>query len=140
MKAGVVERWNQHAGPFGIRQDLFGFIDVIAIDPSRGSRTGAILAVQACPGPRLSDHLAKITTTQPARDNALAWLRAGGRIEVWAWRKTKLHRGGKAIRWTPRVVELSMPDFELSAPTHNSFLSDPLPRLENGHRCPHVAG
>lgn len=28
LVCAIVEKWNMHAGPFGIRQDLFGIIDV----------------------------------------------------------------------------------------------------------------
>jgi hypothetical protein len=47
----VVERWNPHAG---VRQDLYGFIDVLAI------REGETLAVQACARGSVSERLTKI--------------------------------------------------------------------------------
>lgn len=103
MVAEVVQKWNQYAGPFGRRKDLFGFVDVLALDPSRPGE--GFLGVQACAGGDLARHLEKIRTE--CRENAEAWLRAGGRIEVWAWRKVKLRRGGKAMRWAPRVVEVT---------------------------------
>ena len=31
---GIVERFNPYAGPHGIRQDLFGIIDVVALYPN----------------------------------------------------------------------------------------------------------
>jgi len=42
---------------------------------------------------------------------------AGGRIQVWGWRKTKLKRGGKAMRWTARVVEVGL-DFAIDKAEH----------------------
>lgn len=42
-KCAIVEKWNAYAGPLGIRQDLFGIIDVIALDPQRG-----VVGVQSC--------------------------------------------------------------------------------------------
>ena len=38
----VVERFNAYAGPFGIRQDAFGVIDVLALAP------GHIVGIQCC--------------------------------------------------------------------------------------------
>jgi hypothetical protein len=74
---GVVERWNPHAR---IRQDLFGFVDLVVVDDEPG-----VLAVQATSGANVASRLRKIReleTGAPAR-----WLRAGNRIEVWGWRK-----------------------------------------------------
>lgn len=96
--AAVTERWNPHAH---IRQDLFGFIDVLAIHPERGT-----LAIQATSGSNLSKRVAKIR----AEANALIWLHAGRgyhQIEVWAWRKLKVKRRGKAIRWVPKIQEIT---------------------------------
>lgn len=99
---GIVERFNQHAGPFGIRQDLFGFIDIIALDPERG-----IIGVQSC-GQAFSEHYRKIT--EERYQECFEWLRCGGKVELWGWRKVKLKRGGKAMRWSPRVVEITTGD------------------------------
>lgn len=86
--AEVTERWNSHAG---IRQDLFGFIDVLAV---RGSET---LAVQATSAPNVSSRVTKIG------DSPLvgAVREAGWTIRVWGWAKV----GG---RWTlKRDVDVS---------------------------------
>ena len=53
----MVERWNQYAK---VRQDLFGFVDILAVRPNE------ILAVQACAG---ASHAAR-------RDKILAEPRA----------------------------------------------------------------
>lgn len=104
--AGIVERFNQFVGPHGIRQDLFGFIDLIAVYPDERGITG----VQCCAGSGISAHRTKIMENE----HAPAWLVAGGRIELWAWRKVSLKRGGKAMRWAPRVEVFELKDGELA--------------------------
>lgn len=102
----VVEKWNQYVGPHGIRQDLLGIIDIIVLDPVRG-----FVGIQACGGSGFSAHYKKLT--QENAESSIAWLSTpGGRLEIWSWRKVKLQRGGVAIRWQPRVVELTMQDFK----------------------------
>lgn len=87
--AEVVERWNPHAR---VRNDLFGFVDVLAV------RDGVTLAVQATSGSNAAARVAKIGEHQ----NIGAVRKAGWRIEVWAWRK--LASSGK---WECRVVDVS---------------------------------
>ena len=53
-KCGIVERWQQYGGKFGVRQDLFGFIDIIAIDEFEG-----IVGIQST-GQDFSGHIKKI--------------------------------------------------------------------------------
>jgi len=102
---GVVERWNQYVGVHGIRQDLFGFIDIIAAYPGRG-----IVAVQ-CTGPNgHSQHKKKIL--DECTDNAIEWLKSGGEIELWSWRKLLTKRGGKQRRWQPRIEQITLKEFE----------------------------
>ena len=98
-KTGIVERWIMGAR---VRKDLFGFIDGIAI------RDKEILGWQACAGSGLAAHVTKIRDA--CRLEAQAWLEAGGKIEVWGWRKLKVKRGGKAVRWTPCVVPITTLD------------------------------
>lgn len=105
--AQVVEKWNPHAR---IRQDLFDVIDVVAAVqpherilqdvPSHGHQTvriepGHILGIQATSMANRTARIAKIHASEKAQ----AWMRSGGRISVWAWRKLKVKRGGKAVRW-----------------------------------------
>lgn len=98
----IVEKWIQHAGPHGIRKDLFGIIDVLCLDPQRG-----IVGVQSC-GSSFSAHRRKLTVEkyQETRD----WLEAGGKLELWGWRKVKVKRGGKAVRWQPRIESITLED------------------------------
>ena len=96
----VVERFNPHVGEHGIRQDLFGIIDIIALDPIRG-----VVGIQACSQSSAS-HLRKLK--EEKSQECIDWLSTPGtKLEVWCWRKLKLKRGGKAMRWTPKITELS---------------------------------
>lgn len=101
----IVERWNQHVGPHGVRQDLFGIIDIIALDPTRG-----VVGIQSCGG----DFAAHERTILEERmQESMDWLSTPGTaLELWGWRKVKLKRGGKAMRWQPRVREFTLVDFE----------------------------
>jgi len=99
---GIVERFNPHVGTHGIRQDLFGFIDIIAIKPK------GICAIQSC-GQSFSAHMRKILEN----DLAVEWLKAGGHLELWGWRKIKKKRGGKLRIWSPRIHEFKLEDFEV---------------------------
>ena len=99
---GIVERYNAFAGPHGKKFDLFGFIDLIALDTDRG-----IIGVQVC-GQDFKPHLNKILETK--NEECYEWLRCGGKVELWGWRKCKLKRGNKAMRWKPRVQEITLED------------------------------
>lgn len=83
----IVEKWNPHAR---IRQDLFGFIDILGI------KDGETIAIQACAGSSLSARVKKITE----HENLAAVRKANWRIEVWAWRKLK-------SGWAPKIIDLS---------------------------------
>jgi hypothetical protein len=74
--AEVVEHWNPHAR---IRQDLFGFVDVLAVGK------GETLAVQTTSAPNVSARMHKIADSPyigAARD-------AGWTIRVHGWSKVK---------------------------------------------------
>lgn len=104
LVAAIVERWNQYAGVHGIRQDLFNIIDVLALDPQKG-----VIGVQSCAGSGWSAHWRKLTEEQA--QSTIDWLSTPGcSLELWAWRKVKLKRGGKAERWEPRVKEIHLGD------------------------------
>lgn len=94
---GIVEKFQQYGGKFGVRQDLFGFIDIIAIDPTQG-----IVAIQSC-GQDYSGHVKKLT--EERNEAVFEWLKHAP-CELWAWRKVKLKRGGKAMRWMPRIADV----------------------------------
>lgn len=89
VTVAVTERWNPHAR---LRQDLFGFCDLIALD-------AGIVAVQVT-STGVSSRVEKIK----AEPRAVEWIEAGGRIEVHGWRKLTAYRkdGTKAAR--PRMA------------------------------------
>jgi hypothetical protein len=104
-KCAIVEKWNAFAGraggPPGVRQDLFGIIDVLALDPERG-----VVGIQCC-GSAFSGHLRKLT--EERAQDTLDWLRTPGTsLELWGWRKVKAKRGGKAEIWSPRVLQITV--------------------------------
>lgn len=103
MKCAIVEKWNAFAGKHGIRQDLFGIIDVLALDPERG-----VIGVQCC-GSDFSSHVKKIT--EEKYQETLDWLQTPGtNLEIWGWRKLKKKRGGKQMVWRPRIQEITIND------------------------------
>lgn len=83
-----------------IARDLFGLVDAIVLDGAHG-----ILGVQVTSG---ANHAARRTKIV---ENPLAieWLRAGGRLEVWSWSKTK-PRGAEKATWTPRIDIILLSD------------------------------
>lgn len=105
LVCAIVEKWNPYGGPHGIRQDLFGIIDVLALDPRRG-----VVGVQST-GNDFAGHFKKLT--EERAQECLEWLRTPGTaLELWAWRKVKAQRGGKLLLWQPRVQQLNPTDFE----------------------------
>ena len=83
----IVEKWNPHAR---IRQDLFGFIDVLAI------KRDETLAVQ-CTSSGVAERIRKIQESE-----YLPKVReAGWRVQVWGW--TKNSKG----RYVLRVEDIS---------------------------------
>jgi hypothetical protein len=111
IKAGIVERFNPHVGPHGIRQDLFGFIDVIALD-STGKHTPdgspRAIAIQVTSGSHAAEHVKKIR--EAAFERASFWIKCGGIIQVWAWSKKLVPtlKGGKKIRYHLRIVDVTL--------------------------------
>jgi hypothetical protein len=111
--AAVTEKWNQFAK---IRQDLFGFIDLIyltgvqrfKINWKPASDFGNIVAVQVTTG----DNHAKRRTKLLAEPRALIWLQSGGLIEVWSY--TKAGAKDKRKLWTLRREEIVADDFKVS--------------------------
>ena len=70
-EAQKTEHFNWHAK---VRQDLFGFIDVLAVDPDH------VIAIQSSDGSHHAAHRTKIM------DNAAApWLAYRMDIEIWSW-------------------------------------------------------
>ena len=89
----ITERWNPYAN---IRQDLFGFIDVLAM------RGDVLLAVQTTSGGNVAARVEKIRATQAAD----LWLESPARrIVVHGWRKVGAR--GKRKMWECREVDIT---------------------------------
>ena len=93
--ADVAEHWNPHAMR---RKDLFGFVDIVAVHET------SIIAVQCTAYSGISARVNKIV--EECAEPATAWLNAGGRIEVWGWRKLIRPINGKS--WIPVVKEAKL--------------------------------
>lgn len=95
----VAEKFNPHVGPHGIRQDAFGFLDIICV---RSLHPG-VLGVQATSGANVAARVAKISEIDAAR----VWLEASNKIVVVGWRRLVQRKkdGSKSAvkRWRPRV-------------------------------------
>ncbi len=103
-RCGVVERFvpAPHLDGPGIRKDLFGFIDMIAIGH------GKIIGVQCCAGSGHANHVTKILGL---REPAIDWLDAGGLILLQSWRKYK--EAVERKYWRPRDQWFDRQSFEL---------------------------
>ena len=93
----ITEHWNQFAH---LRQDLFGFGDLIWCNP----KTHSIGLVQTTSGSNQAARLTKIIGIPAAR----TWLESGGRIEVHGWRKAGA-RGERKL-WCCNVREVTLAD------------------------------
>ena len=93
----VVEKFLRFPGmSHGVRQDLFGFADLVAI---RADKDG-VVAIQCGVGADHAKHVAKIHAEPRAR----IWLSARNRILVDSWRKVG-DRGQRKI-WAVRQEEI----------------------------------
>lgn len=92
----VIEKWipnPKHPGG-GFRRDYFGFGDILAFDNIE------TVIVQSC-GSSFSQH----KNDMLKNGMITVWLAAHRRVLLIGWRKLKLKKGGKAMRWKPRVAE-----------------------------------
>jgi hypothetical protein len=102
----VTEKWNPHAGPIrpdglriGVRQDMFGLVDVLALWDGRTD------FIQAC-GVDVSSHIRKISESVDLRAR-LARILADyprRRFFIMAWRRRQL-KGQSRPEWVKRVIE-----------------------------------
>ena len=95
----VVERWNQFAR---VRQDLFGFIDILAM---KCGQLG-IVGIQTTTAANTSARIKKILID--CREDALLWLRSGNVIVVQGWKKSMKD---KKARWSVTEREIKERDF-----------------------------
>lgn len=101
---GIVERFIT-AGrnrAFGNRVDLFGMFDLLAVCPFRDKPSERTIGVQVFTT-AWSEHEKKLITLQEEDGRVGKWMECGHGIELWGWRKLKVKRGGKAVRWTPKI-------------------------------------
>lgn len=84
--AAIVEHWNPFAR---IRQDLFGFIDIVAIKDGEPG----VLGIQTTSQTNSAKRLQKIMTCPAAK----VWLQSGNRIEIHGW--AKMGKRGAAKTW-----------------------------------------
>ena len=96
-----VEKFIPYAGKFGYRKDCFNLFDLIALGEN------SIIGIQSC-GQSFAKHHKKIL----GNPLSFKWLECGGRIMLIGWRKVKLCRGGKAMRWSPRIKEYKTTDWK----------------------------
>jgi hypothetical protein len=101
-RCAVVERWNAYAK---VRQDLFGFIDVLAM---HAGRTG-ILGVQATSASNLASRVNKALDS----DDLATWLVSGNHFVVHGWEKRK----GRYVL-VARTIRLNDDKLEVSEITH----------------------
>jgi hypothetical protein len=97
----VVEKYNAFTRR---KADYLGFVDILSISPA------GIYGIQTTSGSNLSARYKKVTIER--RDNAIAFLNAGGRILLHGWSKRKVKRGGVAMRWHLTEREVTLEDFK----------------------------
>jgi hypothetical protein len=91
-------------GPPGIKQDLYGWIDLLAFNPE----TGELLAVQTTSGSNVSARIAKIREWP----HLAAWLkRHGAVVHGWAKRGER----GKRKLWDCREVPVTISEQALES-------------------------
>lgn len=95
----VVERFIAQAGPHGKRIDLFNIIDIIALTAN------STIGIQSC-GSDFAAHLEKLTVEKA--EETITWLTGPRELHLYGWRKVKMKRGGKALRWKPRVALITL--------------------------------
>jgi len=93
--AQVVERWCQYSKR---RIDLFGCIDIVALDPD----TSGVLGIQATTTGNQTSRMKKILDT----DAAEKWMQCGNRLEVWGWGTKK---SGKRNLWQVTIRQVVFP-------------------------------
>lgn len=93
----IVEAYHHYARK---KVDLFNIFDVLALD-------NGIVGIQVC-GSDIGVHKKKIMVEHA--EYTKDWLKNGGQIEVWAWRKLKKIKNdgkkGKQAIWQPRIFDV----------------------------------
>jgi hypothetical protein len=94
----VVEKWNPGAR---VRQDLFGFIDIMALDTLGRPPVG----IQVTTTGHMADRLRKMTTA-PVGYKLAYWLNSGLTVEIWGYAKRGPRGQRKVWTLTRRAVTL----------------------------------
>lgn len=98
--------WNNQPkhrrGSPGVRQDVFGFGDIICMREGWG-----IGLVQCTSKKQRTAHKAAIL----ANKNALKWLQSNGRILLFCWSQEAKKARGAKIFWTSHLEELTLDAF-----------------------------
>jgi hypothetical protein len=108
--ADIVERFNAHSFH---KNDLFGFADLVVL--GRGDRRP--LALQVSSGDHHADRHAKIL----AEPRAELWLRDGGDIQVWTYRKAGAR--GKRKTYELRETQVLLTDFDTFTESYQQCLA-----------------
>lgn len=95
MRCAIVEHWNSFAR---VKQDLFGFIDILALDPHQHR----VIGVQCCSDANRAAHKAKIQNAPAFLD----WLDASGIVFLISWGKHG--ERGKAKRWQAHCEQIQV--------------------------------
>jgi hypothetical protein len=106
-KRGYICAIVEHFNPWAkIRQDLFGFVDIVAIHPWHAG----VLGVQTTTGANMAARITKAKGIPALR----TWLLALNRLQVHGWTKKKavLKDGSLSKRpvWAVRVKEITLED------------------------------
>ncbi len=99
--AEVSEKWNSFTCQ---RKDLFGFIDIVALDTINKMTWG----IQCTSTGNMNARINKICIE--CKDNAVAWLAAGNKIEVVGW--SKKGKKDKRKLWQVTRKEITLEDME----------------------------
>ena len=94
----IVERFIGYAN---VRKDYLTCLDLHAL--KAGQKT--IIGIQ-CFSTAWQEHYRKICVEYP--EGAKFWLGCGHKFIFIGWRKLKVKRGGKAVRWTPRFGRVKL--------------------------------
>lgn len=89
----ITEHWNKFAH---IRQDLFGFCDIVAI------KENETICIQATSGSHVAGRVSKIESHK----NYKIVKSAGWKILVIGWRKLKVERGKAKTIWAEKIEYL----------------------------------
>lgn len=93
--AHVVEKYNSFTRR---KSDLFGFIDIVALDGQQG-----VLGLQVTSSDHIAGRVDKIRGE--CAEAFAAWVAAGNRVAVWGW--AKRGAAGRRKVWRLREVEVT---------------------------------